>query len=247
MKPDAIVLCGGAGLRLRSVTGSTAPKAMARVAGRPFMELLFLQLKRHGYSRVILSVGYQQDVIRGHFGDSAFGLEVLYSPESSPLGTGGALGQAAHLVTTDDALVMNGDSYTDIDLGRLALMHLKDKADVTVSLVPGTLADAGSVLVDHHGKITTFAEKSFVQGARYRSAGIYMIGRQLLASMPQSQQVSLEQQLFPAWIAEGRNIRAFIHAGTCIDIGTPERYQGAQTILAHVETHGFATRSEGQR
>jgi D-glycero-alpha-D-manno-heptose 1-phosphate guanylyltransferase len=246
MMPDAIVLCGGAGLRLRSVTGSEAPKAMAPVAGRPFMELLLLQLKRYGFSRVILSVGYQQDVIRGHFGQSAFGLELVYSPESSPLGTGGALGQAAHLVTTDDALVMNGDSYTDIDLCRLVLMHRKDQAGLTVTLVAGTLADAGSVLVGDKGKITTFAEKCFVQGARYRSAGIYMVGKHLLARIPQGQQVSLEQQLFPTWIDEGRDIRGFIHEGTCVDIGTPERYQGAQAILAHAEMHGFAMRTDGQ-
>jgi NDP-sugar pyrophosphorylase family protein len=239
MKPDAIVLCGGAGLRLRSVTGNNAPKAMAQVAGRPFMELLFLQLKSHGFSRVILSVGYQQDVIRGHFGASAFGLEVAYSSESSPLGTGGALGQAAQFLATDDALVMNGDSYTDIDLESLVDAHRSEHADLTVALVPGTMADAGSVLLDEQGRITTFAEKNFVQGARYRSAGIYMIGKHLLADLPKDQPISLEQQLFPSWIQAGRNIRGFIHPGTCIDIGTPERYQGAQTILAHVDTKGL--------
>ena len=246
MMPDAILLCGGAGLRLRSVTGDDAPKAMASVAGRPFMELLLLQLKRHGVSRVILSVGYQQHVIRNHFGEKAFGLELLYSSESSPLGTGGALRQAANLVTTDSALVMNGDSYTDLDLGRLALTHLKDKADLTVTVVAGTQSDAGSVLLDDQGRITAFAEKRFVQSAHYRSAGIYMLSKHLLAGISHGLQISLEQQLFPAWIEEGRTIRGFIHVGTCIDIGTPERYQGAQAILANVEAKGSATRSEGQ-
>ena len=113
--PDAIVLCGGAGLRLRSVIGD-APKGMAAVAGRPFLELLLRQLRRHGFERVILAVGYQRDMIYSHFGESAFGLRLAYSVESSPLGTGGAVRNAADLVESESVLIMNGDSYTDADL-----------------------------------------------------------------------------------------------------------------------------------
>src|ERR1700740_3457412 len=98
--PDAIILCGGLGLRLRSVTGDT-PKTMVSVCGRPFMELLLVQLKRNGFSRVILSWGYRSDVIRNHFGEKAFGLDLSYSLEPSPLGTGGALRHAWSLITTD--------------------------------------------------------------------------------------------------------------------------------------------------
>lgn len=245
MMPDAVILCGGAGLRLKSVTGD-APKTMASVAGRPFMEFLLLQLQRHGFSRVILSVGYQQHVIRDHFGSEAFGLEVLYSSEPSPLGTGGALRQAANLLTTESALVMNGDSYTDVDLCRLANTHLQDKADLTVVVITEDRSDAGTVLLDHNHRITTFAEKRPVQSARYRSAGIYMLSRQLVDRIPQAVQISLEEKVFPGWIAEGRNVRALVHPGKCIDIGTPERFQGAQDIFANVEAAGSAPRNEGQ-
>src|SRR5262245_4985053 len=109
--PDAILLCGGAGLRLRSVIGN-APKGMADVAGRPFLELLLRQLRRHGFERAILAVGYQKHVIHSHFGGRAFGLHLAYSAESHPLGTGGALRNAAQLVRSESALIMNGDSYT---------------------------------------------------------------------------------------------------------------------------------------
>src|SRR5271166_5438180 len=85
--PDAILFCGGAGLRLRSVTGDV-PKAMASIAGRPFLELLLRQLRRHGLQRVILAVGHRRDVIRSYFGERAFGLNLAYSAESKPLGTG---------------------------------------------------------------------------------------------------------------------------------------------------------------
>jgi NDP-sugar pyrophosphorylase family protein len=243
--PDVVILCGGAGMRLRSITGA-GPKTMASIAGRPFIELLLLQLKRHGFSRVILSVGYQAQVIRDHLGDRAFGLELLYSLESSPLGTGGALGQAANLITTESALVMNGDSYTDVDLGRLVLTHRKDKADLTVVVVPDSRSDAGSVLLDHQGRIIAFAEKRVVQSSCYRSAGVYMFRRELAGSIPAAVQSSLEDQLFPRWIEEDRQIRAFVHPGKCIDIGTPERYRSAQDILASVEREESAPRCESR-
>src|SRR5262245_2717165 len=113
--PDAIVLCGGAGLRLRSVIGQT-PKSLADVAGCPFLELLLRQLRRNGLERVILAVGYQRESIQSQFQDRAFGLDLRYSIESHPLGTGGALRQAADLVESENVLALNGDSYTDANL-----------------------------------------------------------------------------------------------------------------------------------
>src|ERR1700680_1655437 len=92
--PDAIILCGGAGVRLREIAGDR-PKAMVRIVERPFLELLFKQLRRNGFERAILAFGYQKNMIRAHFGERACGLQLVYSPESSPLGTGGALRNAA--------------------------------------------------------------------------------------------------------------------------------------------------------
>src|SRR5271154_295249 len=122
--PDAVILCGGAGVRLKSITGEI-PKPMAKIGGRPFLELLLVQLKRHGCSRVVLSAGYKHEVIRGYFGEKALGLEIVYSVEVAPLGTGGALAQAAGEITTDITLVMNGDSYAEVDLGSLVSAHSK--------------------------------------------------------------------------------------------------------------------------
>src|SRR5262252_9230661 len=95
--PDPVLLCGGAGLRLRSVIGNT-PKGMANVSGRPFLELLLRQLRRHGFERAILAIGYGGDAIHSYFGEQAFGLQVAYSAESCPLGTGGALRYAVDMV-----------------------------------------------------------------------------------------------------------------------------------------------------
>lgn len=243
--PDAVILCGGAGLRLKNITGDV-PKPMARIVDRPFLELLLGQLRRYGFSRVVLSVGYKHEVIRKHFGDKAFGMDLLYSVEASPLGTGGALGQAAGDITTDTALVMNGDSYAAVDLSRLVLAHQNSGADATVVVMAETRKDAGSVLLDENGRVKAFAEKSDVLNTRYQSAGIYIFNKNLCNAIPRAARISLEEQLFPEWLANGTRIDAFIFPGACIDIGTPERYQKAQELLADVEREAKVVRGEGQ-
>jgi NDP-sugar pyrophosphorylase family protein len=233
--PDAVILSGGFGLRLRGVIGETA-KPMAPINGRPFLELLLRQLKRHGFSRVILGVGYKYETIREYFGEQAYGLELVYSIETSPLGTGGALRQAAEYIATDDFLVMNGDSYTNVDLTGLVRKHAGSKAAVTVVVIPETRSDAGSVVLDQNGKVINFAEKRTVAESRYLSAGIYIVNKGLVNSVPAATKISMEEQLFPLWLAEGRTIEASIFEGHCMDIGTPERYQKAQAALEKVES-----------
>src|SRR3984957_17292772 len=202
--PDVVILAGGFGLRLRGMIGDV-PKPMAPIAGRPFLELLLRQLKRHGFSRVVLSVGYKQEVIREHFGEKAFGLQLGYSIETNPLGTGGALREAAHRIRTD----------------------------------------AGSVVLDPKGKVRAFAEKRHVPESRYLSAGVYVLSRNLIAGIPQGSKISLEEQLFPQWLADGKSIEGFVCEGQCLDIGTPERYMKAQHALEKVEMETYIE-SEGR-
>jgi len=242
--PDVVILAGGFGLRLRGTIGDV-PKPMAQIAGRPFLELLLRQLKRHGFSRVILSVGYKQEVIREHFGQKAFGLELVYSIETSPLGTGGALREAARHIRTETALVMNGDSYTDVDLSRLGREHAANDADVTVVVIPENRVDAGSVVLDSKGKIKAFAEKRHIPESRYLSAGVYILGKLLIAGVPEGSKISLEEQLFPQWLADGKSIEGFVCEGRCLDIGTPERYEKAQRALEQVELETYIE-SEGR-
>jgi D-glycero-alpha-D-manno-heptose 1-phosphate guanylyltransferase len=242
--PDVIILSGGFGTRLKGVIGDV-PKPMAQIAGRPFLELLLRQVKRQGFSRVILSVGYKQEVIREHFGNQALGLRVFYSIEDSPLGTGGALKEAGRCLETEAALVMNGDSYTDADLARLVREHAVNDADVTVVVIPETRSDAGSVVLGEDGQVRAFAEKRAIPGSRYLSAGIYMLNRDLLAGLPVGVKLSLEEQLFPQWLAASKKIMGFVYNGPCIDIGTPERFQIAQNALEKMEL-GTVLESEGR-
>ena len=244
---EAIVLCGGAGLRLRSVTGSDA-KSMARVAGGPFLGMLLKQLRRHAFQRVVLAVGYAGAAIQSYFGERFGGMEVEYSNELSPLGTGGALGKAAQLIRSSSCLVMNGDSYTDVDLRKFVIAHGESLADVSVGVVRvDERGDVGSVLIDADNNIIQFAEKTRPALAGHLNSGIYMMSSNILQGIPPGLPISLERELIPKWIREGRRIRAFIHSGKCVDIGTPERYQAAQEILADIEFAPEGVRNEEDR
>jgi len=232
---DAIILCGGAGLRLKSVTGD-APKSLASIGKRPFLEILLSQLRRHGFDKVILAVGYQSDLIRSHFGDQVGAVKIFYSIESTPLGTGGALRNALDLMTSDTALIMNGDSYTDADLRSFLMEHQGSNADVSVVVVPADgRRDCGLVSVGSGERVLGFKEKQSSLGKQYVNAGIYLVSKQILSEIPTGTPVSLESEMFPRWLSEGKHVQAFHHAGQCIDIGTPERFQSAQTILANAE------------
>jgi mannose-1-phosphate guanylyltransferase len=233
--PDAVILCGGAGTRLKNVTGDV-PKPMAEVGHRPFLELLLRQLRRNGFSRAVLAVGYREVIIREHFGDRAFGLNIVYSSESVPLGTGGALRNCVGLVESEAAVILNGDSYSDADLMKFVRDFHESGADASILVVPGDgRSDCGFVTADSHGRVTRFVEKDALARAGYVNAGLYVVSHQLLSNIPPALPVSLEKELFPGWLAKGKYLKIFVYQGACVDIGTPERYARAQELLATAE------------
>jgi len=243
---DAIVLCGGAGLRLRSITGD-APKSLASIGGRPFLEILFHQLRRHGFQRAILAVGFQSDVIRSHFGSRDDSLALDYSTETEPLGTGGALRKAADYLETDRALILNGDSYTDADLSAFADDACRANADLSILLVPvDGRVDCGLVSVDDNHRVLGFKEKQAALGTQYVNAGVYVATKRLLRGIQPGVRISLETSLFPQWLAESKHLRGFNHSGKCIDIGTPERFRDAQETLANAELGRALSGAEGR-
>jgi mannose-1-phosphate guanylyltransferase len=132
--------------------------------------------------------------------------------------------------------MMNGDSYTDANLSAFANDFYALRADMSVVVVPADgRVDCGLVSVDSTGRVLGFAEKQRAAGNFYANAGIYMAVKSILGEAAPGVRVSLEEELFPRWLAVGKHIRAFSHSGNCVDIGTPERYQIAQEILHNVE------------
>jgi mannose-1-phosphate guanylyltransferase len=101
--------------------------------------------------------------------------------------------------------------------------------------------------VDDQSKVLGFKEKQSALGKQYVNAGIYLADPRIFSGVPLGVQLSLETDLFPQWLAKGKHLRAFVHPGQCIDIGTPERYQSAQIALAGVELGETLPKPESQR
>lgn len=226
----AAILAGGLGTRLRSAVADR-PKVLAEVRGRPFLAYLLDQLADAGVRNVALCTGYLGEQVQALFGDSYGGLRLVYSQESSPLGTAGALRLGLPLFKSDPVLVMNGDSFCDADLRVFWAWHQVRDANATLFLteVPNT-GRYGQVYVDANGLVLSFDEKNRSDGPGWINAGIYLINRNLLLTIPAGRAVSLEQDMFPAWI--GRGLHGYQGKGRFIDIGTPETYKTTEQFFA---------------
>jgi NDP-sugar pyrophosphorylase family protein len=241
---QALILAGGAGTRLRAVLGGLN-KPMIPVAGRPFLEYLFLQLKKYEIDEVILCVGYKADLIQSYFGTGdRWGMQVSYSCETDFLGTAGALKLAEDLIHEENFFVMNGDSLFDIELR--ALMHYHRSMNATATLALADVEDTqryGAVSVNEAGRIVSFIEKREGSGEGLINGGVYVFARQVLDLIPAGQPVSLEKDIFPKLIEQ--DLYGLPLKGYFVDIGVPADYMGLQStpthLLAAVEQRRYAS------
>lgn len=220
--PTAVVLAGGLGTRLRPVLGAL-PKALAPVAGKPFLAYQLQWLKRRGVRRIVLCTGYQHQLIQDYLGDGdALGLSIRYSVEDRPLGTAGALRKASDEIG-GTFLVLNGDTYLDIDLEEMLSCHQDAGTVATLALMRVNLAGRyGAVRLDERGKVLHFGEKQH-SGASLVNAGLYVCEPSLLEYIPERDPLSLEQDVFPVLASQGR-LQGHVVEGYVRDIGTPESY-----------------------
>ena len=226
----AALLVGGLGTRLRSLV-SSAPKPLAPVGDRPFLELLIRQLQLQGIRDLVMCSGYLADQIEGEFGDGRdLGVAIEYSKEAEPLGTAGALKFAQpHFQSVSEILVMNGDSFLDIDLNQLLGFHRTHGGLATVAVVLAENASRyGTVNADSSGRVTAFSEKTGNESPRLINAGVYVFSRALLDQIPAGPS-SLEKDMFPRILDQG--VYAAEQRGMFIDIGTPGDYARAQVLL----------------
>jgi len=187
---------------------------------------LFDQLAIAGIAEVVLLAGYRADVLRRTLGDWYDGLHLRYSVEPEPLGTAGALRWALDLFDSSGVLLLNGDSYCDVDLGHFHLFH--EQQSSAVSLVLTRVNNAGRfgrIVINDNKRVTRFEEKRD-GGSGWINAGVYLLERSLLGTIPLGMACSLERDFFPQWTAEGR-VSGYRHVGRFIDIGTPESYAEA--------------------
>lgn len=225
---EAIVLAGGFGTRLRSVV-SDVPKPLAPVAGRPFLAWVLDQLAEGGMRRVILAVGYRSGQIREAIGDRWAGMSVVYSNEDRPLGTGGAVRNAAGHLSGQGVHVINGDTF--LRYRPAELEHFTRSSSSTMGIALAHVDDvarygAVSMVGD---KVAGFREKG-EHGPGWINAGCYYFSAAALAGLPDDDAFSLESTVLSCLAPRGE-IAGFTATAGFIDIGIPEDYQRAQTLF----------------
>jgi NDP-sugar pyrophosphorylase family protein len=230
------ILAGGLGTRLRPALADR-PKVLAPVAGRPFLCYLLDQLSRFAVREVVLLTGHRAGEVRAALGDRYRAMRLLYSTEETPLGTAGAVRLALPLLPAPEVLLLNGDSFGEIDLDAFARQHaaLAAQASLALCQVPDT-ARFGRVHLDGASRIVGYDEKKG-GGSGWINAGTYLLRRELIEATPSGRAVSLERDLLPGWLAGGC-VYGYRSPGRFIDIGTPESYGEAEAFFAHHQPAG---------
>ncbi len=228
---DAVILAGGLGTRLQTVV-SDRPKPLATIQDRPFLDLLVDDLLHQGLRRFVLCISHQREQIVAHF-QARRDAEFVFSEETHPLGTGGAVRHALPLIRSNPFILLNGDSYCRVDLDALLDFHVTRgaQASMVVTAARGR-NDGGNIDLAADGRITAFREKAAVStgGPALINAGIYVLPRDLPATWNHPDPLSLERDVFPQLAASGKCFGLMVESEV-FDIGTPDRYADAQQRL----------------
>ncbi|MEY9843341.1 sugar phosphate nucleotidyltransferase [Streptacidiphilus sp. MAP5-3] len=235
---QALLLVGGKGTRLHPLT-LTRPKPMVPAGGVPIMEHLVRRAAEAGVTRLVLATSYLPDAFRAHFGDgSAYGIELSYITEETPLGTGGAIRNAAELLTSgpdEPVLVFNGDILSGLDIADLVRRHRDARADVTLHLT--RVADPrafGLVPTDEDSWVLDFREKPTTPEEIVTdqiNAGCYVFTRSVIDRIPAGREVSVEREVFPGLLADGGRVLGVVDTSYWLDLGTPQAFVKGSTDL----------------
>jgi NDP-sugar pyrophosphorylase family protein len=229
---DLVVLAGGLGTRLRSVVADR-PKVLAPVAGRPFLDHLLTWLDRQGARRIVLALGHLADQVEARLAARRQDfprLEIVTAVETSPLGTGGALASCRDLLRSDPVLVLNGDTFVDVDLTCFVAGWAEFAAPAALVAVKVADATRYGRLEIEGGRVQRFAEKSNAPGSAWINGGIYLLSGMLLDRLAGMGPCSLERDLLER-LPPG-SIATFPTSGHFIDIGTPTSLAAAPDVLA---------------
>ena len=225
---DVVVLCGGLGKRLSVIT-KHVPKPMAQINGKPFLDVLINHVITFGFKRFILCTGYKEEIIEDYYKNDNRDIEIIFLSEEEPLGTGGAVKHAQRFIKSNPFLVMNGDSFCNLDLQKFIDFHRNNKSIASIVLTKAKgQSDVGFVYLNDQNKITGFNEKSSSAPNGYANAGVYLFNQEIFSYMNKDE-FSLEYDFFPSM--GDKDSYGYVVEEKFIDIGTPEKYEAAKRKL----------------
>ena len=223
---QAFILAGGRGERLKPLTENT-PKPMIEVKGKPILAHAINGLVDHGVKKIVIATGVMAEKIKDFFEEGKqFGVEIIYSHEETPLGTGGALKHAESLLDKK-FFMLNGDNLSDINFTEMNKTHEKNNAKCTIALVAVQDVVHYGIARLEGGKIIEFVEKPAKENApsNWANSGAYILEKETLELIPEGFTL-IEKTLFPA-LAKRQSLFAYRHFGQWFPTDTPEKYEKA--------------------
>jgi mannose-1-phosphate guanylyltransferase len=231
----AVIQSGGKGTRLRPYT-MVLPKPLMPVGGKPVLELLLKWLRRNGISDVYITTGHLGDLIRSFCGDGRqWDMRIIYTSETEPLGTVGALGLLRDELDRT-FLMVNGDVLTDLNLNAFANFHHMHGGALTIATAVRTVRIDFGILEDLNGRVTRFREKPIL--THLVSTGIYCMEPTILEHIPTSVPFGFDD-LMNCMLSKGITVRSFEHHGLWLDIGRVEDFHKAQEFAWEGDTPAF--------
>lgn len=224
----ALIQAGGAGTRLKAITGDNLPKPMVPICGKPILEWQIENLRKSGIVEIVIVVSQNgKDAIENYFDDGTrFGVRIRYIEEKEPLGTGGALYLLGKRYREDFVLLF-GDLMLDIDWQRFVRFHESKNAMITAFVHPnGHPFDSDIILEDKDHKITGIDSKNNVRSYFYQNltnAGLYVVNRKVIDFLTTATKVDFEKVILEHFVKEG-TAYAYRSSEYVKDCGTPDRY-----------------------
>ena len=232
--PDVVLLVGGLGTRLRAALGEGTPKPLAVIRGRPFLWYLLKFISEQGFGSVALATAHLSETFQTELHRYVpEGIDVKFSFEASPRGTGGAIVEALSVVESEPFIVMNGDSFVFAPLAEMVTAHRESGALATLALVE--VEDSGrfgTVRVEEDGMISAFLEKTGLSEPGWINAGIYILSKEALTPVLDLEVSSIERDIFPTLV--GAKLQGFRVKSPFIDIGLPETYEAAGKFFEEI-------------
>ena len=224
----AVIMAGGKGSRLRSITNDEIPKPMVPVNGKPLLEYQVDKLKAYGIKKIVMIAGHLGEKIEDHFKDGKdFGVDIDYIFEKEPLGTAGAFYYLKDKIDTKDFLLIFGDVFFDLDFDRMEAFHFKNSALTTLLAHPnGHPYDSDLIQMDDNGKVVGFDSKHNVRDYWYDNmvnAGMYVINRELMDLVKEPIKTDFERDILANQVKLGANIYAYHSPEYVKDVGTVDR------------------------
>lgn len=231
---QAIILAGGFGTRLKTLV-SEVPKPLAPIAGKPFLYWLIQYLQNQGVKKYIFSLGYMHEMVKDFLSKEFPNIEFNCVIENEPLGTGGAIKLALNYVHDEQIIVLNGDTFFNLNLKDFTESFQQQNADCSIALTPMQNFDRyGSVTLNQDNLITQFNEKRYCENGLINT-GIIAFKKSVFQDKTKHlpKNFSFEKDFLEPNV-QFLKVTGYIAAQYFIDIGVPEDYYKANDELAKV-------------